>query len=67
MSAAIYRLIGVGELPVVKIGDRTLFRLGDIEALIARSVRAGDDANAPYRGPLPSALAPRHADGGAET
>ena len=34
----LYRLISDG-LPVVKIGDRTLFRPSDLEALVARSVR----------------------------
>jgi excisionase family DNA binding protein len=37
----IYRLVGSNQLPVVKLGDRTLFRPRDLEALIARSVRLG--------------------------
>jgi excisionase family DNA binding protein len=37
----IYRLVASNRLPVVKLGDRTLFRPRDLEALIARSVRLG--------------------------
>jgi excisionase family DNA binding protein len=40
--ATVYRLVGSGDLPVVKIGDRTLFRPSDLEALIARSLRVPD-------------------------
>lgn len=36
---SIYRLMGSGELPVVKIGDRSLFRPRDVEALVDRSTR----------------------------
>lgn len=35
----VYRLAKSGELPVVKIGDRTLFRPEDIEAFVERRVR----------------------------
>lgn len=35
----VYRLMAAGELPVVKIGDRSLFRPRDVEALIDRSTR----------------------------
>jgi excisionase family DNA binding protein len=33
----VYRLVIDGELPVVKIRDRTLFRPTDVEALVERS------------------------------
>jgi excisionase family DNA binding protein len=33
----VQRLIARGELPVVKLGDRSLFRPADIDALIERS------------------------------
>jgi excisionase family DNA binding protein len=35
----VYRLIAGGDLPIVKVGDRTLFRLPDVERFIAGSVR----------------------------
>lgn len=35
----VYRLVAEGELPVVKIRDRSLFRLRDVEALVERSTR----------------------------
>jgi excisionase family DNA binding protein len=38
-TQTLYRLIGRGELSVVKIGDRTLFRLDDLEAFIEQSTR----------------------------
>jgi excisionase family DNA binding protein len=38
-APTVYRLIGRGELPVIKIGDRSLFRPRDIDALIERSIR----------------------------
>jgi excisionase family DNA binding protein len=37
----IYRLAAAGDLPVVKIGDRSLFPPRDVEALIDRSTRQG--------------------------
>jgi excisionase family DNA binding protein len=36
---SLYRLTSAGELPVVKIGDRSLFRPRDVEALIDRSTK----------------------------
>jgi excisionase family DNA binding protein len=41
----LYRMIGAGELPVVKIGDRTLFRPGDIETFIARSTKRCNESS----------------------
>jgi excisionase family DNA binding protein len=37
----VQRLVARGDLPVVKIGDRSLFRPADIDALIERSRRTG--------------------------
>jgi excisionase family DNA binding protein len=37
----VQRLVARGELPVVKLGDRSLFRPADIDALIERSRRSG--------------------------
>jgi excisionase family DNA binding protein len=42
----IYRLVEAGQLPIVKLGDRTLFRPRDVEALIERSVRQSGTATA---------------------
>lgn len=39
--ATVYRLIRSGDLPVVKIGGRTVFRRADLEAFLARSVGVG--------------------------
>jgi excisionase family DNA binding protein len=38
----IYRLVASGQLPIVKLGDRTLFRPSDLNHLITRSTRGGD-------------------------
>jgi excisionase family DNA binding protein len=35
----VHRLVSSGQLAVVKIGDRTLFRPRDVQALIERSTR----------------------------
>ena len=35
----LFRLIRQGALPIVKIGDRTLLRPADLDALIARSLQ----------------------------
>jgi excisionase family DNA binding protein len=35
----VYRLISAGDLPVVKLGDRTLVRPDDVDALVTRSTR----------------------------
>lgn len=35
----LFRLIGRGELAVVKLGDRTLFRPADLDALVVQSLR----------------------------
>jgi excisionase family DNA binding protein len=37
----VQRLVARGELPVVKLGDRSLFRPADIDALVERSRRSG--------------------------
>ena len=36
----LYELINDGELPLVKIGSRSLIRRVDLEALLARSIQA---------------------------
>jgi excisionase family DNA binding protein len=38
-TAMFYKLIGQGELPVVKLGERTLFRPSDLDELVDRNVR----------------------------
>jgi excisionase family DNA binding protein len=38
-AAMFYKLVSQGELPVVKLGERTLFRPSDIDELVERSVR----------------------------
>ena len=38
-AQTLYRIIGRGELPIVKIGDRTLFRLQDLEQFVAQKTR----------------------------
>jgi len=38
----LYSLIGKGELPIVKIGTRTLIRRIDIESLLARNLVTTD-------------------------
>ncbi len=34
-----YKLVGRGELPVVKLGERALFRPSDVDELVERNVR----------------------------
>lgn len=38
-SATVYRLVARGDLAIVKIGARTLFRAEDVEELVERSLR----------------------------
>jgi excisionase family DNA binding protein len=41
-TQSFYRLVGRGELPVVKIGGRTLIRPSELDALVRRSERTGE-------------------------
>jgi excisionase family DNA binding protein len=41
-SQSFYRLVGRSELPVVKIGGRTLIRPSELDALVRRSERTGE-------------------------
>ena len=45
-SQTLYRLIGRGDLPVIKIGVRTLIRPSDLEEFVRRSTRIGAEAGA---------------------
>jgi excisionase family DNA binding protein len=44
-EATLYRFVRRGELTVVKLGDRTLFRPRDLEALVERQLRGGQQAD----------------------
>jgi excisionase family DNA binding protein len=43
-EATLYRFVRRGELAVVKLGDRTFFRPRDLEALVERQLRGGQQA-----------------------
>jgi excisionase family DNA binding protein len=42
-TAMFYKLIGQGQVPVVKLGQRTLFRPSDIDELVDRNLREPRD------------------------
>lgn len=42
----IYRLIGRGELPIVKVASRTFVRASDLEDFVARNVQVRDEEKA---------------------
>ena len=44
-TQTLYRLVAKGEIAVVKIGDRTLFRLHDLEEFVAHNTRRRDRAD----------------------
>jgi hypothetical protein len=43
-EASLYRFVRRGEVAVVKLGGRTLFRPADLEALVERHLRGGQQA-----------------------